>query len=550
IVLLSALGSALQAQFRYIEPIFSQTEITTDTFGSNIDPYNLQLVVAGVPEALAPINRPLPMDVYEPLGDTVSLRPVVVIYHGGNFLPQFVNNSILGTRKDSAVVEFMHRFAERGYVGIAASNRVGWDPTAPDPDVRTSTLLQAAYRGGQDGHMMARYLRKTVVEEGNPYRIDTSRIVFMGLGTGGYLVMTHAFLDSIPEILADDRFYDLNDNPYVVEAFNADPQGTLPANFPPQLGGSVSNIPNHLGYNSSVAMSINVGGALGDLDWMQGKASEPLTVAVHDLLDPDAPFSFGNVIVPTTEELVITGASGSEQIIKTANELGINDALNSANSTSLSGIFGELARELNVRREGRKTDTIDPDPNNITGFPEFALSHDNLLTIVREDSLSGLYNWGEETAIRTAVATYNALPLGPDRDADDIIARAADGNPNAYNAASARLMVDTVMAHLLPRMYIGLDLEEAVGTNDIVPAVNIGLEVFPNPTAEGFTVRTEAEHKIRSLHILDFNGRTVATYPSINQSTFRIERGNLPRGNYILRLQLDEGVAAHKLVVH
>ncbi|MEM9931863.1 MAG: hypothetical protein AAF840_18875, partial [Bacteroidota bacterium] len=287
VVLFASLVGGLQAQLRYIDRVFSDVSVSVDTFGSNIDAYNLTLAQNNVP--VSPL-RPLQMDVYQPMGDTASLRPVVVLYHGGNFLPRFVNNSVLGTTKDKAVVEFVTRFAERGYVGIAAENRVGWNPASPDPDVRTSTLLQAAYRGGQDGHMMARYLRKTVVEEGNPLRIDTSRIVFMGLGTGGYLVMTHAFLDSIPEILADDRFYDLNDQPYVVEAVHADPKGLLPAQFAPNVP---SNVPNHVGYQSTVAMSINVGGALGDLDWIQGKSSEPLVVAVHDLRDPDAPFSFG-----------------------------------------------------------------------------------------------------------------------------------------------------------------------------------------------------------------------------------------------------------------
>ncbi|MEM7724251.1 MAG: hypothetical protein AAF376_18050 [Pseudomonadota bacterium] len=50
-------------------------------------------------------------------------------------------------------------------------------------------LIQAAYRGVQDGRTAIRFFKKTVAEDGNPYGIDDSKITMWGNGTGGYLVL-------------------------------------------------------------------------------------------------------------------------------------------------------------------------------------------------------------------------------------------------------------------------------------------------------------------------------------------------------------------------
>ena len=50
-------------------------------------------------------------------------------------------------------------------------NRLGWSPISTDQNVRTSTFLQAVYRGIQDAKAMVRYMRMTEAN-GNPYGID------------------------------------------------------------------------------------------------------------------------------------------------------------------------------------------------------------------------------------------------------------------------------------------------------------------------------------------------------------------------------------------
>jgi hypothetical protein len=538
--LLLSVVSGLQAQTRFLDPLFGVGSPTTEVYGANVDVF------------LQAVNN-LELDVYQPEGDaSATLRPVVVVFPTGNFLLQYLNRGAFGSRRDSAVVEVIDQVVSRGYVGMVAEYRTGWLAASTNQDIRTSTLLQAAYRGGQDAHTLARYLRKTVVEDGNPMQIDTNRIVYMGLGTGGYVAMTHAFLSDVDEVLADERFYDVNDVPYVNIAVNADPQGTLPAFFDPATMTSPSNIPNHLGYNSTVAMTVNVGGALGDIDWMTGAAGEPITIGYHSPTDIFAPFSAGNVVVPTTGDIVIPGVAGTESIVEKANELGLNEAIASANDPALPSMFSDLSRAVNAINAQYKQVDID-----LTPFGQAAvvdLSHDNMFPMSVGDrrtptgTVSSAFNWMDSTLVRAQITAFNAV-FGQEIVATDVINNERLTNPNAYNGAGARLVIDTIMAHFLPRAFIGMNLDQLVSTNDLISNASIGLEVFPNPASNGFTVRTEEGHLIRTIRIVDMNGRVVRNITGVDNTTRFIDRDNLPRGAYLLQLQLDEGMTARKVIL-
>lgn len=562
VALLVAAVSGLQAQNRFIDKMYGVSEPTVEVYSTNLDVFNLQAASQGLP--VNPV-RDLEMDVYQPVGDEdLSLRPVVVIFPTGNFLPRYVNQGLYGTRRDSAVVNLAQDLTARGYVGIGADYRVGWNPRGSQ-DVRTSTLLQAAYRGGQDAHALARYLRKSVVEDGNPYRIDTSRIVFWGLGTGGYVALTHAFLDDIQEVLDDARFYDENDAPYVNLGVNADPKGLMEAFFPPALGGIQSNYINNPGYSSDVAMSINSNGALGDIDWIDGTDNEPLVLGLHSPNDIFAPFSYGDVIVPTTNDLVVGCVGGTEETVETANANGTNDAMAGANVTDLPAIFSDLSVAVNVRNEAYKSQMITfpattTPPACIdqpTFDPNYPRSRDNMYPLQSGTGLGSGYNF-----VNVAVASAGLQAfldaggdLGSDPAASDAVKIATvlggEGftNANYDDPAAAKTVIDTMVAFFIPRAYIGMNLEEVVGTNDLISGNDVSLEVFPNPADNVFTVKTAAAYPVRSISVVDFNGRVVANYSAINSSNYTINRNDLPRGVYVLRLQFDDGVASQKVVL-
>ena len=541
-IALFLIGSSVNAQSRYIDSLFGVSEPTTLTYGQNItvNPPGLQSLEA---------------EVYEPVGeDTTALRPIVVVFPTGNFLEQYQNRGSFGSLRDSAAVEIVERLVSSGYVGMIADYRTGWLPQAEDQEIRTRTLLQAAYRGGQDAHTLSRYLRKTVVEEDNPFRIDTNRIVFWGLGTGGYVTMTHAFLDDINEVLDEDRFRDSEGNPFVTLAVNGDPQGLMPAAFPEQADGSTppSNIPNHPGYGSDVAMAINANGALGELNWMTGADNEPLTLGFHSPTDPFAPFSVGTVVVPTTDDIVITGVSGTESTVERANDLGLNDAIAAANDVNLPSIFSDLSRAVNATNAQYKQ--VDVDLTLLGQAADVDLSHDNMFPLSVGDmrtstrAVGATYNWIDSSAVRAEVAVYNEM-FDQEEDADAIIGSEILTNPNAYDAAGARLVIDTMMAYFIPRAYIGMNLGDLVSTNDLIANEAIDFKVVPNPASDQFQVETATEFPIRAITVFDINGRVAATYRGINQNRFTVPRNNLPRGTYLVQLQLDEGVTVRKVIL-
>lgn len=541
LVLSLCIMGTLAAQNRYIDAMFEVGAPEVDvTYSTNIDPLAISQGATG--------PTPQLMDVYQPEGDTAELRPVVVMFHTGNFLPQYFNGGPYGSRQDSAVVEITSRLVQRGYVGIAATYRKGWQPTAAADSIRTGSLLQAVYRASQDAHAMARFLRKSVAEEGNPYRIDTSRITFFGIGSGGYVVLAHNYLDRTEEILLNQNFYTPSGIPLVNESVNSNPQGTIL---------TMQNVPNHVGYNSNVAFTYNLGGAIGDTLWMDGTSEEAPTASVHSLTDPFAPFYAGTVIVPTNPPMPVVDVQGSNLVAQLANERGINDLLAPANEFMLDEKFDPLSGILNQITAGFKT-VRTTSPISTATADEFQLGQDNLWTVFRtappgiglSGATSGLQNWFDEPTLRATIAGINIAVPSANLDADAIIDGEDQTNPNRANPAAAKTFIDTIMAHFIPRAYYALDIEGLVSsTNDLLTNQQIGLEVFPNPVSEGFTVRTAEGHAIRSIRVMDMNGRVVTNLTNVNATTRFVSRGNLPRGAYILQIQLDEGSTARKLIL-
>ena len=179
------------AQERYLDEVFTDVTVTPNVqYGLNGTILFFSQVGEIVPENLY-------MDIYEPAGDTEVDRPVVLVFHTGNFLPNVTNGQIPGTRQDNSVVEFCTQLARRGYVTAAVSYRLGWNPLAQTQPVRALGLIQAAYRGVQDGRNAIRFIKS----EADTYGIDVNNVSVLGLGTGGYLTLGLVGLSDYNEIL-------------------------------------------------------------------------------------------------------------------------------------------------------------------------------------------------------------------------------------------------------------------------------------------------------------------------------------------------------------
>jgi len=519
IFLLFLFSSTLAAQ-RFIEEQFSVNVTQNVVYANNIS------VLTGTPAEI-----PLVMDIYTPEGDTETSRPLVLFFHTGSFLPPLINGGITGSKVDSSAVEISRRLARRGYVVASVTYRQGWRPDAVGPEgqnIRTGTLLNAAYRGIQDARACIRFFRNTVENESNPWGVDTDRIVVWGQGTGGYISLGAGFLDRNEELNLE-KFIDTDTAlPFVDPDVNGNVNGDT--NTP-------LNIANNPNFSNDVAMVVNMGGALGDISWMDGQPNEPVLVGFHCLRDPFAPFADGPVIVPTTGDFVVN-VSGTRTVVGVANGEGGAPDLNA----SLAGADTDAAANPTIEATNNFFTTV---PLDFLGQIT-TLSTSHMYPFVSDGFLSGPWDWHDQGTLEQIVAGTNAA-LGTDFNADTLLFNARLTNPT-LSRETGIAYIDTIMDFFIPRAFLALDLEN-VGVNvDKIPLVEAGMTMSPNPSSASVIIRTDSEYQIKDLGVYDITGKLVQFHVGINTNEYTIHKKDLPPGMYLVKARFEEGIQTQKVL--
>ena len=149
---------------RYVEPLF---EVSTT--------FNVQYQQARPYGSL--ISLPYTMDIYEPVGDTLSCRPLMVFQYGGAFL--------IGDKLLPPAPDFCSYWAQRGYVAVSVDYRLGFSAASEESAER------AVYRAVQDLQAALRFLS----EFREQYRIDTGNIIVSGNSAGAFTTLHNTFMD-------------------------------------------------------------------------------------------------------------------------------------------------------------------------------------------------------------------------------------------------------------------------------------------------------------------------------------------------------------------
>jgi len=251
-----------------------------DNFSVDYDiPYGNNITASGS-------NISLVLDIYRPVGDVVTNRPVVIVAHGGFFLA--------GSNNGTDVVPLCEDLAKMGYVVASMSYRLGID----DFFNLATSLQEAAMRGVQDAKAAIRFFRKSHATEGNPWGIDPDRIVLGGSSAGGFIALHAAYVDDLSEI------------PSSVD-FNAN-----------GLSGGIEGESGSPGYSSEMLSIFSISGAIGDADWIS--AGNTPVVSTHGTDDGTVPFGTGYVQLSGINVLIV---DGSETIHNKADLLGIDNCL-------------------------------------------------------------------------------------------------------------------------------------------------------------------------------------------------------------------------------
>jgi alpha/beta superfamily hydrolase len=190
-IFIFCLKDGLMAQFqgnRYYSEIFSDYEETLNVQFSTAVPRpnpgggfyeNLTGFPLNVREYQF-TNINLFMDIYEPLGDTISKRPVVIICFGGGF--------VTGERQHWSMRKIAEKLARRGFVAALIDYRLGMNIFDAD------LAKRAVYRGLQDGRSAVRFFRADALGE-NHYKIDPDQIFIGGHSAGAFIALHNAYLD-------------------------------------------------------------------------------------------------------------------------------------------------------------------------------------------------------------------------------------------------------------------------------------------------------------------------------------------------------------------
>ncbi|MGH1436483.1 MAG: T9SS type A sorting domain-containing protein [Lewinella sp.] len=518
------LNSLVGQNTRYVDEVFTDVNVEYNVvYATNISMLFMN-----------PDTIPLVMDVYTPAGDVNTERPTVIYIPTGNFFPPYFNGRVTGGKSDSTVVEVCTRLAKRGYTAIAASYRLGWNPVAADQAVLTGTFLQAIYRGIQDIRSCIRFLRKTVAEEGNPYGVDSDRIVAWGQETGGYLALGVATLDDYSEISALGKFINTETlEPYILENVHGDIYGETEATL---------NLPNAPGYSSDVHLAVSMGGAICDTSWLESNTGlEPPIIGYHVLTDPYIPFGDGPVLVPHPPILILP-VSGTRLAIQVANEKGINDRLNPVNG-QMTGLSAWLEDRTNLLADI---------PANLAALGQspttLAAKHMYPFIPPIQQTLSGPWEWWDYSQLDSAVTQTNEA-YGTDFIASELHEYGLALNPG-MSAEKARAYIDTIFAHYLPRACQVLQLEECaiVATEELADDSLIDLSIAPNPATERVFIRTNPTYPMETIQVFDINGRYIRAQNGINNHQYELERGNLPAGTYLIKVKFAEGISVRKVI--
>lgn len=524
---------------RFLQEVFTDVKVTEGvTYGVNATLLALPVVGEAIPEVLM-------ADIYEPEGDEFGARPLVVVVHTGNFLPVPQNAQINGTRTDSSAVEICTRLAKMGYVAASIDYRLGWNPLAQSTPERALGLIQASYRGVQDVRTAVRFFKRTVAENGNPYQIDPDRVTLWGNGTGGYIVLGAATLDRYTEILTttngpakfliDTDGDSAPDAPMIVDVIHGDVEGKalgIDVTGAFGLAGDTLNYPNHVDYSSDFQLSVNVGGALGDISWLE--ANVPPMMTFQSAFDIFAPYDDAVLIVPTTGDPIVR-VQGGKAIMEKVTQLGTNQVFVDAN---IDDEFTQRARENSA----------------IAGHDYF----EGLVPQVTGPNSSGIdegvvIDWWNPNGIAPGTISEdfpNGIPwtLLPHPSGGSFHEQGLLAN-EGMSAEKARANIDTIMGYFMPRAYAALDLANSgpVNVKELASA-DVNLKVQPNPATDMAILSSDAENPMLEIELYDLSGRLLRVFREVNNDYFFIHRQDLRNGLYLAKVRFESGVMTKKLM--
>ncbi len=509
---------------RFLQEVFDEVSILENqSYGTNF-------TIEVLPLFGQTIREQLLFDFYAPMNDTLAERPLIILVHGGNYLPQAANNTVYGERVDSSNVEIAMRLAKMGYAVAAIDHRRGWNLEDETAERRAWSYLQAMYRGIQDARTAIRFFRKDHAENANSYNIAPDKIGLWGIETGGYIALAAAYLNQFEELESAAfpmmKFsIDLDgdgtaETPMFSEAVHGDLFATSPGvsspgtPYHPVDGDSLCS-PLYIDYPSDFQLCVNMGGAIGDLSWIND--GEVPVISFHVTNDPFSPYRDDIAIIRTTGDSLLQ-MQGSQAILEKASTLKLNRYFS---NLSFDDPFTEGARSASAAAGHSYFEGLYPFvlPLNNSGNPE-----------------SEPWQWWDREF-------WETVPFDGSSNFDEASSLYnADASPER-----ARIYIDTIIGYFAPRA-LAVFNPDPTNIQPTITPLDVGLKIAPNPTHAQILFTSRLQAPIRSVQLFDLQGGLARSYSGVNGSIFQINKESLPAGMYIARLKFDRGIISRKII--
>jgi hypothetical protein len=204
----------------------------------------------------SPVN--LSMNIFEPAGDTLSQRPVIIICFGGGFLS--------GSKDHWSIRLLCQQLAKRGFVTAAIDYRLGMNVFDGD------LAMRAVYRGVQDARSAVRFFRADAAGS-NTYRIDPNQVYIGGHSSGAFMALHNAYLN-------EEEERPLSTYDWVQDGQAVSDQGCLDC------------VGNNQSHDGRANAAFSLAGAIGFTSFID-VSTDPKVVMFHSTDDGTVPYDSG-----------------------------------------------------------------------------------------------------------------------------------------------------------------------------------------------------------------------------------------------------------------
>ncbi|HNW50337.1 MAG TPA: alpha/beta hydrolase [Prolixibacteraceae bacterium] len=322
------INEAVQPSDRYRKEIFSNVDVTKDIrYGRALgywthNPYNnepyVEVISKGINNTLIdPDSLDLKMDIYQPTGDTMSKRPLVLLIHGGAFY--------IGTKQCPTMKILATTLAKRGYVVACIDYRMGFK-------LRASDIERSGYRAVQDAHAALRFLSHFAPK----YKIDPDWVYVGGTSAGAIATLNLAFMDN-------------NERPESVQSRK-----------PSEDMGKIESSGNQYTDKFHLRGVANMWGAVTDINIIDKNDQIPV-LSIHGTADDIVPYDYNYPFQSALliNRLLMNKMYGSKSVTDRLNSFGIKNKLVS---------FEGLKHEPQTDKFDHINYLMDTISNNVTRF--------------------------------------------------------------------------------------------------------------------------------------------------------------------------------------